>query len=66
MYVAGAKLLSNYAVGPLSGVAFNLTLLSYLGRLDMGLNTDSAAVTEPALLSRLIADAVHDLVAFAD
>ncbi len=65
MYVAGAKLLSNYAVGPLSGVAFNLTLLSYLGRLDMGLNTDSAAVTEPALLSRFIADAVDELVAFA-
>jgi diacylglycerol O-acyltransferase len=66
MYVAGAKLLSNHAVGPLSGVAFNLTLLSYLGRLDMGLNTDSAAVTEPALLSRFIADAVDDLVRYAD
>ena len=66
MYVAGAQLLSNYPVGPLSGVAFNLTLLSYLGRLDMGLNTDSAAVTEPALLSRFIGDAVDELVAFAD
>jgi diacylglycerol O-acyltransferase len=66
MYLAGAKLLSNYAVGPLSGVAFNLTLLSYLGRLDMGLNTDSAAVSEPALLSRFIGDAIDDLVAFAD
>jgi diacylglycerol O-acyltransferase len=66
MYLAGAKLLSNYAIGPLSGVAFNLTLLSYLGRLDMGLNTDSAAVSEPALLSRFIGDAIDDLVAFAD
>jgi len=66
MYLAGAQLLSNYAVGPLSGVAFNLTLLSYLGRLDMGLNTDTAAVTEPALLSRFIADAVDDLVRYAD
>jgi diacylglycerol O-acyltransferase / wax synthase len=66
MYLAGAQLVSNYAVGPLSGVAFNLTLLSYLGRLDMGLNTDSAAVTEPALLSRFIADAVDNLVRYAD
>jgi WS/DGAT/MGAT family acyltransferase len=65
VYVAGAKLLSNYAIGPLSGVAFNLTLLSYLGRLDMGLNTDTAAVSEPGLLSRFIADAVDELVAFA-
>ena len=62
MYLAGAKLLSNFAVGPLSGVAFNLTLLSYLGRLDMGLNTDSAAVSEPALLRRFIEEAVDDLV----
>ena len=66
MYLAGAQLMSNYAVGPLSGVAFNLTLLSYLGRLDMGLNTDRAAVTEPALLSRFIADAVDDLVRYVD
>lgn len=66
MFVAGAQLLSNYAIGPLSGVAFNLTLLSYLGRLDMGLNTDSAAVSEPALLSTLISNAVDELIVFAD
>lgn len=50
VYVAGAQLLENYPVGPLGGVAFNLTLLSYLGSLDMGVNTDAAAVTEPELL----------------
>jgi len=66
MFVAGAQLLSNYAIGPLSGVAFNLTLLSYLGRLDMGLHTDRSAVTEPAMLSRFISDAVDELVVFAD
>ncbi len=66
LFVAGAKLLANYPVGPLSGVAFNLTLLSYLGNLDMGINTDAAAVTEPQLLARLIGDAVKDFVTFAD
>ncbi|MGA9276723.1 WS/DGAT domain-containing protein, partial [Ilumatobacter sp.] len=65
MFVAGARLLSNNAIGPLAGVAFNLTLLSYEGRLDMGLNTDRAAVTEPAMLRRFIADATDDLIAFA-
>lgn len=65
MYLAGAQLLSNYPVGPLSGVAFNLTLLSYLGRLDMGLNTDAAAVTEPALLQRLLTESVDEFVALA-
>ena len=30
----------NYPVGPLAGVAFNLTLLCYCGSLDMGLHVD--------------------------
>lgn len=52
LYMAGAQLLENYPVGPLGGVAFNLTLLSYNHSLDMGINIDRAAVTEPELLRR--------------
>ena len=52
VYIAGAQLLENYAVGPLLGVAFNLTLLSYNGHLEMGINIDAAAVEEPARLGR--------------
>ncbi|MET0909509.1 MAG: wax ester/triacylglycerol synthase domain-containing protein [Ilumatobacteraceae bacterium] len=66
MYAAGAQLLHNYPVGPLSGVAFNLTLLSYLGNLDMGMNTDVAAVTEPALMKRCLDRAIADFLALAD
>jgi diacylglycerol O-acyltransferase / wax synthase len=66
MYAAGAQLLHNYPVGPLSGVAFNLTLLSYLGNLDMGMNTDVAAVTEPALMKRCLDRAIEDFLAIAD
>ena len=40
LYIAGAQLLENYPVGPLAGVAFNLTLLSYNHSLDMGVNID--------------------------
>ena len=65
MFVAGAKLVHNYPVGPLSGVAFNLTLLSYLGTLDMGLNCDAAAVTEPALMKRCLDRAISDFLAIA-
>jgi len=65
LYLAGAQLLANYPVGPLSGVAFNLTLLSYLGRLDMGLNTDAAAIEHPDALVRLISESVDDFVALA-
>ena len=66
MYLAGAQLIGNFPIGPLSGVAFNLTLLSYLGRLDMGLNCDAAAISRPDLLRRFVDDAVNDLVRVAD
>ena len=61
MYICGAKLLHNYPIGPLGGVAFNLTLLSYLGSLDMGMNVDAAAVSQPALLAKLIEHSFKDL-----
>ncbi len=52
MYLAGAELLEHYPVGPLGGVAFNLTLLSYVGSLDMCMNIDTAAVGDPERLAR--------------
>ena len=63
MYVGGAQLLENYPVGPLGGVAFNLTLLSYLGSLDIGVNIDTAAVAEPELLRDCLVRAFDDLLA---
>jgi len=62
MYVAGARQLNNYPAGPLSGVAFNLTLLSYLDTLDMGINTDVAAIKEPELLVRSFDGAIADFI----
>jgi diacylglycerol O-acyltransferase len=51
VFVAGAQLLEIYPIGPLGGVAFNLTLMSYLGSLDMALNIDTAAIQSPDLLA---------------
>ena len=62
MYVAGAQLLENYPVGPLAGVAFNVTLLSYNHSLDMGVNIDRAAVAEPDVLRRSLERAFRDLL----
>ncbi|MEY2583154.1 MAG: hypothetical protein QOE09_3003 [Ilumatobacteraceae bacterium] len=62
LYLAGAEVLYNYAVGPLAGVAFNMTLLSYNHSLDMGVNIDSAAVTEPELLRECLEKAFVDLM----
>ena len=62
LYLAGSQILQNYAVGPLAGVAYNLTLLSYNHSLDMGVNIDSAAVTEPELLRECLEKAFADLI----
>ena len=62
LYLAGSQILQNYAVGPLAGVAYNLTLLSYNHSLDMGVNIDTAAVTEPELLRKCLEKAFADLV----
>ena len=62
VYIAGAQLVENYPLGPLAGVAFNLTLLSYNGSLDMGINIDAAAVAEPALLAKHLDTAFADLI----
>ena len=43
-------------------MAFNLTLLSYLGSLDMGVNIDAAAVDEPERLAGNLNRAFKDLV----
>jgi len=62
VYIAGAQLLENYPIGPLGGVAFNLTLLSYHGSLDMGINIDAAAVAEPERLAKHLDGAFADLL----
>ncbi len=61
VYICGAKLLQNYAIGPLLGTAFNLTLLSYAGSLDMGVNIDAGAVAEPARLAAHLDQSFKDL-----
>lgn len=65
LYVAGAKMLENYPVGPLGGVAFNLTLMSYLGSLDVGINIDEAAVESPALLRDCLDEAFREVSSYA-
>jgi hypothetical protein len=62
---AGAKLLENYPVGPLAGVAFNMTLMSYMGSLDVGINIDEAAVESPDLLRESLQQAFGELSSYA-
>jgi diacylglycerol O-acyltransferase / wax synthase len=64
-FIGGAQVLENYPVGPLGGVAFNLTAMSYCGSFDMGLHVDRAAVSQPDLLRRCVEGAFAELAAAA-
>jgi diacylglycerol O-acyltransferase / wax synthase len=63
LYIAGARILANYPIGPTGGTAWNLTLMSYDGSLDMGLNADLGAVPDPGKLRDAIADEFAALIA---
>lgn len=63
LYIAGAEILHNHPMGPTGGTAFNATVLSYRGNLDVGLNIDTAAVDDPALLKACIDDSFREFLA---
>jgi WS/DGAT/MGAT family acyltransferase len=47
VYCSGAKIDAMVGFGPLSGAAVNVTLFSYDGTLQLGINTDRAAIPDP-------------------
>ncbi len=49
IFMAGSQLDGLFAFGPMSGAGANITLVSYLEDLLIGVNLDPAAVTDPAL-----------------
>jgi len=61
LFVGGAAVLANYPMGPTAGVAFNTTVLSYMSRLDVGLDVDVAAVADPPLLRTCIEQSFQEL-----
>ena len=63
VWVAGSQVEAVYGFGPLGGAAINVTLLSYDGMLDIGVNSDRAAVTQPDRLAALIEKGLGRVVA---
>jgi hypothetical protein len=62
VYLAGARLERQIAFGPMTGAATNLTLLSYVEDLNIGVNTDPRAVTEPDLFVDCLTDAFDEII----
>ena len=63
LFIGGAPIIANYPFGPTGATAFNATLLSYRGSMDIGLNIDGAAIDDPELLRQCVVDAIDELVA---
>ena len=63
LYIAGARIEANYPLGPLGGTAFNLTMMSYRGRLNMGLHVDAGAIPDAEVLRDCLAESFAELVA---
>lgn len=46
VYLAGARIQNQFAFGPMTGAAANITLLSYVDEVNLGFNVDPAAVPD--------------------
>ncbi len=65
LYLAGAEFLGQFAFGPMAGAACNITLLSYRDDLNIGFNTDPAAVADPDTLMACMREAFDEILALA-
>jgi WS/DGAT/MGAT family acyltransferase len=65
LYLAGARILASYPIGPRTGCALTVTMLSYGDDVHMGLNIDPVAIVDVAGFMRDVRDAYDDLRTFA-
>ena len=66
IWFGGAEVLAMYGFGPEMGTATNATLLTYRGTAHVGLNVDTAAVTDVDLLVDCVREGLSAVVALAD
>ncbi|KAA0232684.1 MAG: putative diacylglycerol O-acyltransferase [Acidimicrobiales bacterium] len=65
VYLSGARLEAQYAFGPLAGAAMNITLLSYIDELNIGINLDPVAVPDADALLKCFAEGFEEVLALA-
>ena len=61
-WMAGARVEGSWPMGPRVGCAVNLTLLTFGDRLDLGINLDPAAVTDPGAFLECLRDSFDALL----
>ncbi len=63
VYMAGSKVESMVPFAPKAGAALNIGLMSYDGKVFLGINIDRAAVGSPEELTDLLAESLESVVA---
>ncbi|MGH3563957.1 MAG: wax ester/triacylglycerol synthase domain-containing protein, partial [Mycobacterium sp.] len=63
VYLAGAKVLRQYGIGPLPGVAVMAVLVSCAGTVSITVRYDKASVTDDALFSQCLLDGFNEVLA---
>jgi diacylglycerol O-acyltransferase / wax synthase len=64
-YLAGAKILRQYGIGPLPGVAMMVVLMSRGGFCTITVRYDRAAVRDEALFARCLLEGIDEILALA-
>ena len=64
LYLAGARILGSYPMGPRTGCALTVTMLSYCDDVHLGLNIDPAAIVDTTAFMRDVRDAYDEICSF--
>jgi hypothetical protein len=65
VYLAGAKVLRMYPIGPRPGVTAMVTMVSYDGVCCIGVNFDPEAITDLELFDSCLRDGFDEVLALA-
>jgi diacylglycerol O-acyltransferase len=65
-YIAGSKVTGLYTFGPTIGASVNITLMSYAGACDIGVNVDTAAVPDPDVLLDCLREGFAEITALGE
>jgi diacylglycerol O-acyltransferase len=62
VFLAGARMEAQFPFGPMSGSAANITLLSYLDEIQIGINLDPAAITDGDVFVECLRDGFDEVM----
>jgi diacylglycerol O-acyltransferase / wax synthase len=63
VWLAGAKVTGYYGFGPTIGSGLNVTLMSYAGTCNVGVNIDTGAVTDPQAMIKCLQEGFDQVLA---